>query len=207
MDAKDVPSLICVSRDMRMMQLSTAGARAKLGLSWRRSGNALPSAVWSFILRRPGSSTARMPLAGNVMKTWRSISWATHSNTTGAKPAGQELRQLPAGDQRQGGQRNPADRPRMADSLDPEQPTARRFGKADRSRGAGMDELLRALLPYEVHRGPAPHQRGSRPMGETEIQAFAISKNRLSTLAGTARRRDPSLLYLWQIGIRPSAGR
>ena len=76
-------SLICVSRDMRMMQLSTAGARAKLGLSWRRSGNALPIAVWSFILRRPGSSTARMPLAGNVMKTWRSISWATHSNHDG----------------------------------------------------------------------------------------------------------------------------
>lgn len=114
--------------------------------------------------------------------------------TTGAKPAGQELRQLPAGDQRQGGQRNPADRPRMADSLDPEQPTARRFGKADRSRGAGMDELLRALLPYEVHRGPAPHQRGSRPMGETEIQAVAISKNRLSTLAGTARAARPEPL-------------
>jgi hypothetical protein len=38
-------SLICVSRDMRMMQLSAAGARAKLVLSWRRSGNASPSAV------------------------------------------------------------------------------------------------------------------------------------------------------------------
>ena len=84
--------------------------------------------------------------------------------------------------------------PRMADSLDPEQPTARRFGKADRSRGAGMDELLRALLPYEVHRGPAPHQRGSRPMGETEIPPVAISKTRVHTLAGTARAARPEPL-------------
>src|ERR1700726_1535070 len=82
----------------------------------------------------------------------------------------------------------------MADSLDPEQPTARRFGKADRSRGAGMDELLRALLPYEVHRGPAPHQRGSRRMGEREKQRFAISKILLSTLAGPARAGRPEPL-------------
>src|SRR4051812_37122320 len=114
--------------------------------------------------------------------------------TTGAKPAGQELRQFSAGDQRQGGQRNPADRPRMADSLDAEQPTARRFGKADRSRGAGMDELLRVVLPHEVHRGPAPHQRGSRPMGETEIQTVTIPKNRLCALARTARAARPEPL-------------
>jgi hypothetical protein len=71
---------------------------------------------------------------------------------------------------------------------------AGRLGKADRSCGAGMDELLRAVLPHEVRRGPAPHQRGSRPMGETEIQAVAISKNRLSALARTARAARPEPL-------------
>src|SRR5215213_163758 len=79
----------------------------------------------------------------------------------------------------------------MADSLDAEQPAARRLGKADRSRGARMDELLRAVLPHEVHRGPAPHQRGSRPMGETEIQTVAISKNCFCALARTARPARP----------------
>src|SRR5215217_742623 len=54
-----------------------------------------------------------------------------------------------------------------------------------------MDELLRAVLPHEVHRGPAPHQRGSRPMGETEIQTVAISKNCLCALARTVRAARP----------------
>ena len=47
---------------------------------------------------------------------------------------------------------------------------------------------------HEVHRGPAPHQRGSRPMGETEIQTVAISKNRLCALARTARAARPEPL-------------
>src|SRR5271169_413471 len=79
----------------------------------------------------------------------------------------------------------------MADSLGSEQPTARRLGKADRSRGAGMDELLRAVLPHEVHRGTAPHQRGSRPLGDTDIVGREISKNRVSALARTARAARP----------------
>ena len=48
------------SSDMLTMRSSTAGARRKPGRCWRRSGIDLQSAVWSFTLRRPGSSTARM---------------------------------------------------------------------------------------------------------------------------------------------------
>jgi hypothetical protein len=50
------------------------------------------------------------------------------------------------------------------------------------------------ILAHEVHRSPALHQRGSRPIGETEIQTLAISKNRLHTLAGTARAARPEPL-------------
>jgi hypothetical protein len=175
-----------------MMQLSTAGARAKLG---RPGGDpATPCRVRFGTSYREDPNRLLQGCHSQAMSRKRGVRFpGLHiPTTTSAKPAGQELRQFPAGDQRQGGQRNPADRPRMADSLGSEQPTARRLGKADRSRGAGMDELLRAVLPHEVHRGPAPHQRGSRPMGETEVQAVAKT-------ASVHVRRDP-------VADRPPAG-
>ena len=52
------------SSGTRTMQSSTAGARRKHDRCWTPSGVALPNADWSFILRRPESSTARTVTGG-----------------------------------------------------------------------------------------------------------------------------------------------
>ena len=64
---------------------------------------------------------------------------------------GQVLHQLPAGDQHQGRQGDPADHSRMANGVHQEQPAPGGSGSPDQPGGAGLDELLRAVLPLEVH--------------------------------------------------------
>src|SRR4051794_22350376 len=72
----------------RTMPSSTAGARRKHSLCWRRSGVVSRSAVWSFIPRRPGSSTARTTTGRVSMNTSRSTSSATPSNRDGRRTGG-----------------------------------------------------------------------------------------------------------------------
>jgi hypothetical protein len=55
---------------------------------WRPSGVAWRNAVWSFIPRRPGSSTARMTTGRGSMNTSRSTSSATPSNRDGRRTGG-----------------------------------------------------------------------------------------------------------------------
>ena len=67
---------------------STAGARRRHGLCWRPSGVVWRTAVWSFIPRRPGSSTARTTTGRVSMNTSRSTSSATPSNRDGRRTGG-----------------------------------------------------------------------------------------------------------------------
>ena len=191
-----------------MMQLSTVGARAKLGLSWRRSGNALPSAVWIFIPRRPGSSTARMPLAGNVMKMWRSISWATHSNHDGRE-------------NRQG--KNfvsflPAISAKAAKGI---RQTVRAWRIASTRNNQRLEDLAKLIDPVVrgwmnyygryyrtkciavLHHINAALARWAR----RKYKRLRYGKTASVHWLGGLARRDPNLLYLCQIGIRPAAGR
>src|SRR4051794_14815688 len=70
------------------MRSSIAGARRRLGLFWRPSGVAWRTAVWSFIPRRPGSSTARTTTGRGRTNTSRSTSSATPSNRDGRRTGG-----------------------------------------------------------------------------------------------------------------------
>src|SRR3954465_11213052 len=72
----------------RTMRSSIAGARRRRGLCWRRSGVAWRNAVWSFIPRRPGSSTARTTTGRGRTNTSRSTSSATPSNRDGRRTGG-----------------------------------------------------------------------------------------------------------------------
>src|SRR3954453_10663562 len=72
----------------RTMPSSTAGARRRHGLCWRPSGVVWRTAVWSFIPRRPGSSTARTTAGRVSMNTSRSTSSATPSNRDGRRTGG-----------------------------------------------------------------------------------------------------------------------
>ena len=73
--------------------------------------------------------------------------------------------------------------------------------------GAGLDELLRAVLPVEVRSGAPPSQRGPGRMGATEVQAVSsVGSARRMHWLGRIARRDPKLFVLWQLGVRPEAG-
>ena len=70
---------------------------------------------------------------------------------------GEVFYRLPAGDQQQGRQGDPADHSRVANGVHQEQPASGGSGSPDQPGGAGMDELLRAVLPLEVHSSaPSP---------------------------------------------------
>jgi len=70
-----------------------------------------------------------------------------------------------------------------------------------------MDELLRTVLPHEgiavLHHINAALARWAR----RKYKRLRYRKTASVHWLGRLARRDPSLLYLWQIGIRPSAGR
>ena len=68
------------SSDMLTMRSSIAGARRKPGRCWRPSGVDWQNAAWSFTLRRPGSSTARMTTGRGNTSISSSTSSATPSN-------------------------------------------------------------------------------------------------------------------------------
>src|SRR4051812_19554792 len=72
---------------------------------------------------------------------------------TGEEPVGAILRQLPAGDQHQGRDGDPADRPRLADGVHQEQPAPGGSGSPCEPGGAGLAELLRAVLSLAVRSG------------------------------------------------------
>ncbi|MCL2723538.1 MAG: IS4 family transposase [Polyangiaceae bacterium] len=61
------------------------------------------------------------------------------------------------------------DFPRVADGLDEEPSVARDSRASGQPGGARLDELLRPVLPVEVHPSLAAHQRGSCKVGETEV--------------------------------------
>ena len=70
----------CLSRGTRTTASCTAAANARPAGCWRPSEIVSESAVWSFIRRRPGSSTARTTIGRGRTNTSRSISSATPSN-------------------------------------------------------------------------------------------------------------------------------
>ena len=79
------------------------------------------------------------------------------STSTREESLGEVFYRLPAGDQQQGRQGDPADHSRVANGVHQEQPAAGGSGSPDQPGGAGMDELLRAVLPLEVHSSaPSP---------------------------------------------------
>ncbi len=120
--------------------------------------------------------------------------------STSEESLGEVLRELLAGDEHQGRQGGPRDHPRMADGIDQEQPAPGRPRAARQPGGAGLDELLRAVLPLEVRPGPSPPQRGPRSMGATEVQAAATSRARVDAPAGAHRAAGPKV-------VRPVATR
>ena len=137
----------------RTMRSSIAGARRRRGLCWRPSGVVWRTAVWSFIPRRPGSSTARTT-TGRGARTHRVRLPRLHLPTaTGEEPVGAILRQLPAGDQHQGRDGDPADHPQLADGVHQEQPAPGGSGSPCEPGGAGLAELLRAVLSLAVRSG------------------------------------------------------
>ena len=62
------------------------------------------------------------------------------------------------------------------------------LARARQPGGAGLDELLRPVLPVEVCPSPAASQRGPRCMGATEVQAVSSSRTSVDALAGSASR-------------------
>ena len=115
------------------------------------------------------------------------------------------LYQLPAGDQQQGRHSDPANHSRMAKGIHQEQPAPGGSGSLYQPGGAGWMNY-RAILSLEVHSGAPPLQRGSCPMGATEVQAVQASGARIHALAGVHRAADPNLFVLWKLGVRPEAG-
>src|SRR5262249_31349433 len=98
------------------------------------------------------------------------------------------LRELSAGDQRQGRQIDAANHPRLADGIDQEQPTTGRSGSSTQPDDVGLGELLRSVLPIEVSPGLAAFQRGPVSMGATEVSK-AVSESRacVDALVGAHR--------------------
>src|SRR3954452_19549805 len=75
----------------RTMRSSIAGARRRRGLCWRPSGVAWRTAVWSFIPRRPGSSTARTTTGRGSTNTSRFPSATRRNIYVGSEKAGQRV--------------------------------------------------------------------------------------------------------------------
>src|SRR3989304_6444151 len=107
--------------------------------------------------------------------------------TTSEESLGKVFCELSAGDQYQGGQGDPCDHPRMADGVHQEQPALGGSRAARQPGGAGVAELLRAVLPFAVYAGAPPSQRGPRGVGATEVQAVPAPRTGGDALAGTHR--------------------
>ena len=86
---------------------------------------------------------------------------------------------------------DPANHSRMANGIHQEQPAPGGSGSLYQPGGAGLDELLWAVLPLEVHSGAPQLQRGSCSMGATEVQAVQASGTRIHALAGVHRAAGP----------------
>ena len=65
------------------------------------------------------------------------------------------------------------------------------LARARQPGGAGLDELLRPVLPVEVRAGPPASQRGPRSVGATEIQTVSTSRASVDALAGAHRATGP----------------
>jgi hypothetical protein len=78
-------------------------------------------------------------------------------------------------------------------------------GELHQPGGAGLAELLRTVLPLEVHSGAPAFQRGPRTMGATEVQAVQKPRTCIDALAGTHRATGPQAVCL--MGTRRAAGR
>src|SRR3954464_7766470 len=106
---------------------------------------------------------------------------------TGEEPVGAILHQLPAGDQHQGRDGDPADRPRLADGVHQEQPAPGGSGSPCEPGSAGLAELLRAVLSLAVRSGAPLLQRGPREMGAAEVHAVPTPGACGHALAGAHR--------------------
>src|SRR5262245_34589080 len=89
---------------------------------------------------------------------------------------------------------------RVADGVHQKQPATGGLGSPHEPGGAGLDELLRAVLPLEVRSGAPSYQRGSRALGATEIQAVQTPGTSIDALAGKHRATGPQ-------SVRPVAAR
>jgi RNA-directed DNA polymerase len=67
-------------------------------------------------------------------------------------------------------------------------------GSARQSVGAGLDALLRPVLPVQVSPSPSPSQRGPRGLGATEVQTAATSKESLRALARAHLATEPDAI-------------
>ena len=105
----------------------------------------------------------------------------------GQESVGRLLCQLPAGDQRQSGEGDPQDHPRLADGLDEEQSEARGLGSPEQPGGTRLDELLRAFLSVEVRSGALTPEQGPCALGATEIQTVQTPRASVDVLVGTHR--------------------
>src|SRR5262252_1288249 len=187
------------SRGTLTTRLSTAGARSRRSLCSMSSGHAWQSAVWNYIQQRPRSSTAVMMTAGNVREYQVRLPRVLLPPSTSEEPVGKVFRKFPAGDQRQGRHGDTPDHPQLADGVHQEQPAPGGSGELHQPCGAGLAELLRAVLSLEVHSGAPAFQRGPRTMGAMEVQAVQTPRTCVDALAGVARR-DPKLFVLWELG-------
>ena len=177
-----------------MMRSFIAGTKGRRGRCWKPFEDGWPTAVWNCMRRRPKSSTAKTMTAGRVRGSQVRLSWLYLPTSAGQESVGALLRQLLAGDQYPGGEGGAQDHPPVADGIDPEQSSPGRSGPPGQSGGAGLDELLRALLSLEVRSGAASCERGSRPLGATEIQTVQTPGACVHALAGTCRATGPQLV-------------
>src|SRR5262249_52536664 len=119
---------------------------------------------------------------------------------TGEEAMGRVLCEFPAGDQHQVRPRGPENYSRVADGVHQKQPATGGLGSPHEPGGAGLDELLRAVLSLEVRSGAPSYQRGSRALGATEIQAVQTPGTSIDALAGKHRATGPQ-------SVRPVAAR
>ncbi len=121
-------------------------------------------------------------------------------STKSEEPVGRVLCEFPAGDQHQVRPGGPENYSRVADGVHQKQPATGGLGSPHEPGGAGLDELLRAVLPLEVRSGAPSYQRGSRALGATEIQAVQTPGTSIDALAGKHRATGPQ-------SVRPVAAR
>src|SRR5712692_1877202 len=122
-----------------------------------------------------------------------------------AESLGRELLFVPAGDEHQGRQTHSAHHPRMAAGV--HQESLRLGGPASNCGpgGAGVDELLRPVLPDQECSHPATSQRGPGSMGATEAQTVSVPEASVAAVAAADCAAGPQALCLmaaWRETVR-----